>query len=146
MQFIEPSTPEDFANYYEMRWQILRAPLGLPRGSEKDSLEEVSYHLIAKDADDTFVGVAKFKPFSDTVAQISHIAVDESRRAQGVGRKLVERLEQEAQSRGYLEVFLTARDYNIPYFEKLGYKLGDEEVENNPLPDIKIFKMHKVLG
>lgn len=146
MKIIQPETSEDFEKYYLMRWQILRQPLGLPRGSEKDAFEDVSFHIIACDDGGDFLGVAKLKPYSEALGQISHVAVSESSRGQGVGKNLIKHLELEARRRGLKGVFLTAREYNIPYFAKLGFSLGEEEIENNPLPDIKIFKMKKPLS
>lgn len=143
MKIIEPAL-EELDKYFEMRWRILREPLGLPRGSERDSLEDVSVHAVAIDDAGEYLGVAKYKPYSEKVAQISHVAVEESCRGKGVGRKLVHYLEGRARNHNYTDVFLTAREYNIPYFEKLGYVLGKEPKEN-PLPNIKIFEMHKSL-
>lgn len=141
MKISEPKTEEELEEYFEFRWKMLRAPFGLERGSEKDQLEDVSYHIAARSDDGELIGVAKYKPYSESVAQISHIAVDESCRGQGLGKQMVAYLERVAKERSYQEVFLTAREYNIPYFEKLGYELGEEA--ESPLPDVKIFKMHK---
>ena len=143
MKFVQPKSPSDLEQYFEFRWRILRAPLGMPRGSEQDDLENVSFHLMVKTDEDEIVGVAKFKPYSDTAVQISHVAVAETSRGGGIGCRMLEFLEREAKARNFAEVFLTAREHNIPYFAKFGYALGAEA--ESPLPDIKIFKMHKTL-
>ena len=45
MQIIrEPNSPKEWEEYYQLRWQILRAPLQLDKGSEKDDLEGSSIH------------------------------------------------------------------------------------------------------
>ena len=143
MNFSSPITDKDFEDYFEFRWRILRQPQGLPKGSERDHLEDISFHLMVRSPDGKILGVSKFKPHSDSIAQISHVAVDESCRGTGIGSKMVQFLEDEARKQSYKEVFLTAREYNIPYFAKLGYILGDEH--ESPLPEIRIFKMHKLL-
>ena len=44
MQVIEPKSDQEWAKYYQLRWKLLRKPLGFDRGSEKDDLEDVSIH------------------------------------------------------------------------------------------------------
>ena len=43
---IEPQTPEEFKQYYGLRYKILRKPWGQPKGSERDNNDEISYHRI----------------------------------------------------------------------------------------------------
>ncbi len=144
LKIAQPSNQTELDNYFDLRWRILRQPLGMPKGSEKDQVEEISHHLCAYAEDGRLMGVAKFKPITKLLAQVSHVAVEERDRGQGVGSALVKNLEQELIAQGYKEAFLTAREINIPYFEKLGYELGEETV--SPLPRIKLFKMHKALS
>ena len=42
-----PKTKRDFEKYYFTRWKILRKPFGMPYGSEKDNLENNSFHIMA---------------------------------------------------------------------------------------------------
>ena len=40
----EPQNSSEFNEYYNLRWQILRQPLGQEIDSIKDELENKSYH------------------------------------------------------------------------------------------------------
>ncbi len=115
MKLQEPQTEVEFESYYDLRWRILREPLGLPRGSEKDHLEDQSFHLSAQTEEGKIVGVAKFKPSTPKIVQISHIAVEDSMQGKGVGKMLIAALEKEARQRGCTETFLTARIYSSQY-------------------------------
>ena len=42
----KPETLQEFEEYYSLRWKILRKPLGESMGSEKDNLENDSFHLM----------------------------------------------------------------------------------------------------
>ncbi len=44
-----PASPSDWDTYFDLRWRILRAPWGQPRGSERDSAEESAFHLLLLD-------------------------------------------------------------------------------------------------
>ena len=46
---IEPQTPEEFKQYYSLRYEILRKPWGQPKGSERDEGEEASIHRMIID-------------------------------------------------------------------------------------------------
>ena len=48
MQIINPQSTEELKAYYQLRWEILREPLGFEQGSEKDNLEDVSIHRVIK--------------------------------------------------------------------------------------------------
>ena len=56
---VEAVSPEQLEHYYDLRWRILRAPWKQPRGSEKDILEEDSYHLMVVDAKQRVIGVGR---------------------------------------------------------------------------------------
>ena len=45
-----PGSPSDWDVYFDLRWRILRAPWGKPRGSERDSSEESAFHLLLLDS------------------------------------------------------------------------------------------------
>lgn len=47
-QVSTPQSSEDWQAYYQLRWQVLRAPWGEPRGSEQDDMEQDSEHRFIK--------------------------------------------------------------------------------------------------
>lgn len=143
MFLIEPKTEAELEEYFEFRWKYLRSPLGMPRGSERDGLEDVSYHLTARCEDGELIAAAKFKPISKEVAQIAQVAVAEELRQQGIGSKLVEHLESKAKARGFKEILIVARDYNVEFFSKLGYQLGKKE--ESPRTGLMVVEMSKRL-
>ena len=44
---IEPQTPEEFKQYYNLRFEILRKPWGQPKSSERDNDDEITGDTIA---------------------------------------------------------------------------------------------------
>ena len=44
----EPSSSLEWDAYYKIRWEILRKPLGLKKGSERDDLENKAIHRLIK--------------------------------------------------------------------------------------------------
>ena len=51
LQIRSPETPEEFEQYYHIRWKTLREPWGEPVGSERDSWKQaISFLVGAKDS------------------------------------------------------------------------------------------------
>ena len=72
----EPKTKEEFEQYYDLRWKILRQPWNQPRGSEKDEKENESIHIMLIH-NDKVIGCGRGHFNSPTEAQIRYMAVEE---------------------------------------------------------------------
>ena len=122
MSVVEPSTPEQFEQYYDLRWRILRAPWRQPRGSEKDELENDSIHLMVSDNDNRVIGVGRLHLNSPKQAQIRFMAVETDYQREGIGSKLLLALEEKAKSLGAEEIIFEARANIAGFYKRFGYK------------------------
>ena len=95
----------------------------MPRGSEKDELEESAIHLTARTESGEIVGVGRIHRTADGDAQIRYMATADSYRGLGVGRMIVERLEQSAREYGAGRVVINARENALPFYAALGYTI-----------------------
>jgi ribosomal protein S18 acetylase RimI-like enzyme len=109
----------------DLRYRVLRAPLGMPEGSEWYEHEEDCLHLVAGDGE-RVVACVVFHPTAPRSGRLLQMAVDEPYQAAGLGRRLVRRLETELAARGFTEVYLHARDHAIGFYERLGYRAEGE--------------------
>jgi GNAT superfamily N-acetyltransferase len=72
------------------------------------------------------------------------VAVESNLQGLGYGRKIMTALEKEAVDLGYRKLILHARDYALPFYEKLGYTLVGPSYK---LFDVlQHFEMFKVLA
>lgn len=79
-------------------------------------------HVIAFDVQGVVVG-GLFAETQFAWLKVSIMAVAESARGRGIGRRLLERAEQEAMGRGCRYVFLDTMSYQAPgFYRKLGYQ------------------------
>jgi GNAT superfamily N-acetyltransferase len=118
-----PSTKEEFKAYYAFRYHILREPLGLPRGTEKDDYEPIAQHFMAvDDATGQIVAVIKLFENHPCDSRFSHLAVREEYQNQGLGKKMVELVEGKARERGWKCIGAFTNLSAVPFLEKLGYK------------------------
>jgi predicted GNAT family N-acyltransferase len=123
MEVRSPRTPEEFDRYYDLRWRVLRAPWGSPRGSERDELEESATHAMIVDVDGNALAAGRLHLNSREEAQIRYMAVAKSDRGRGLGRRIVEYLEAAARSAGATNVVLNARDEVLGFYTALGYEV-----------------------
>ena len=42
-----PESKEEFEEYFDFRWESLRKPISLARGSEQDEFEDTAFHIAA---------------------------------------------------------------------------------------------------
>jgi len=142
-KIVAPQTPQEFERYYHLRWQILRQPWDQPPGSEKDQLEQTSFHIMAV-ADNQIIGVGRLHTVGDKVFQIRYMAVDERFRNIGVGTAVLEAIEKQAVFLGATKIVLDAREKAIGFYEKKGYRITAPS--HTLFGVIKHFKMEKSIG
>jgi N-acetylglutamate synthase-like GNAT family acetyltransferase len=140
-----PTTREDFRAYYALRYKVLREPWGHPKGTEKDDYEPISEHLMAVDErTGEVLGVIKLYEKAPGVGDFSHLAVAPEHQHKGIGRFLMEAVENRARQRGFKTLGAMSRVTATAYFERHGY-----HVAGMPSPHLGIVHvvwMEKDLG
>lgn len=119
----EPETPEEWEEYFDLRWRILRAPWDQPRGSEKDEFDDVADHVAVWDEERRLLGVGRLHLNNEKEAQIRYMATEEDSRGLGIGRVIIEKLEQLARARGVERIVLNARDNVVGFYQHFGYSI-----------------------
>ncbi|MDH5777314.1 MAG: GNAT family N-acetyltransferase [Gammaproteobacteria bacterium] len=117
----EPFSYDQFQQYYDLRWRILRAPWKQPRGTEKDQREDDSYHVMVIDTDQTVIGVGRLHLNSPEQAQIRFMAVETQLQRQGIGKMLLFALEKKAREWGASEIIFDARANIAGFYKRYGY-------------------------
>jgi len=132
-----PTTREHFKAYYALRYKVLREPGGHPKGTEKDDYEPISDHFMAVNDADEIVGVAKLYEKTTEMGHLSHLAVAPEYQHQGIGRMLLEAVEQHAREKAYTSLGAMSRVTATAYFEKFGFHIAE-------LPGIHLGTIHLV--
>ncbi|WP_300660599.1 GNAT family N-acetyltransferase [Fluviicola sp.] len=138
-----PKTQQEWDSYYDLRYRILREPLGKERGSERNEGDETATHF-ALFENKELIAVARLDRVDETTCQARFVAVEAHLQGQGYGKKIMITLENEAVALGYRKLVLHARDYALPFYEKLGYTLVGPSYK---LFDVlQHFEMFKILA
>ncbi|MDH5393873.1 MAG: GNAT family N-acetyltransferase [Gammaproteobacteria bacterium] len=137
-----PERPQEWRDYFELRWKILRQPWQQPRGSEKDELEDSSIHRIAL-YKNRLVAVARMHFTDEAKAQIRYMAVDADFRHRGIGVKLLASLELAAKQNNIGHIELNAREGAVKFYQSRHYIVI--KPADTLFNQIKHFKMEKKL-
>lgn len=134
LHFIDPAHPL-YAGELELRFRVLREPLGRPRESVRFPFEDRSVHLVAQvPAGGPVVGCVLFHPEDARGGRLFQMAVTPALQGRGLGVRLVRAMEAELVRRGYGEVHLHARAHVVPFYERLGYAVHGEPFEEVGVP------------
>ncbi|MDP3881726.1 MAG: GNAT family N-acetyltransferase [Nanoarchaeota archaeon] len=125
MKIRPPSTMHEYAEYYEKRWALLRKPWSEPRGSEKDNLEQESYHVIAIE-ESNIIGGGRIHFNSASEAQVRYMFVLPEHQGRGIGKEILSALESYALSQKAKVIKLNSRENAIPFYERQGYQVSGE--------------------
>ncbi len=129
MLITSPKTTSEFEQYFHLRWRLLRKPWGEAKGSEQDETDKTHtddcYHVMAME-NNIVCGVARLEFISTDQSQLRYMAVDEDYQNKGIGRLMIEHVENIARQHNRSELFLNARENAVGFYEKLGYSVSEK--------------------
>lgn len=115
---------QELEDMFYQRWLVLRSPLGMERGSERDSHEDTAFHLVAM-YDRTIIASARLRELSPELGSISYVAVLPEFQNQGIGTKLIQNLITKAQDKNIKTLRLMSRINACKFYHKLGFSEQD---------------------
>ena len=145
MKIIEPTTPEEFKKYYDLRYEMLRKPWGQLPGSERDEEEETSIHrMIIDNKTGNALAVGRLQFNSTHEAQIRFMAVADDLQGKGLGSQIISALENVARRKGIQRIILSAREKALQFYKNNSYEI----IEKTHLlfGEIQHWLMSKELG
>ena len=123
-----------------LRARILRHPLGKELSSADVCGEEAQWHIGCFDGRH-LVGCVVAKPLpGGKGAKLRQMAVDPQYQGQGIGRQLLQYVEQFLGAQGITDLELSARQTAIGFYEKLGFFVEGELYLEQGIEHIKMRK------
>jgi len=127
MKYVFYSPGEDLTQALAVRYAVFVEEQGFSADTERDDIDAGAHHLLALDRGR---GVATGRLFPDPDKPgtyiIGRVAVLREYRGTGLGRRIMEAMEQKAKELGASRVTLGAQLQAKPFYEKNGYRpLGD---------------------
>ena len=123
-----------------LRNRLLREPIGLVYSDQDLEDEKHSVHVAYFADNGDVIGACFYLPYADDTIKLRQMAVDSTIQKQGVGRKLIAFVQEEAQSAGYNKIYLHARKEALGFYKKLGFKVIGEEFIEVGIPHYEMLK------
>lgn len=123
----------------DLRYSVLREPLGLTYTAQQLEEEKDEIHIIAR-VNDKIIGVLLLKIIDDKTLKMRQVAVDVNWQNKGIGRQLVEYGESYARKNKYAIIELHARDTAKNFYIKMQYRIIGDIFEEVGIPHFKMIK------
>lgn len=137
-----PANIEEWEQYYDLRFKVLREPWGQLKGSEVLNDEEQAEHAMVIDSDnEKIVGVARLQTNTPLQGQVRCVAVSSAVQGRGIGKLLMNHLENVAQNKGFKEIILDARENAVKFYLSIGYEIiAESYLLFGEIPHFKMIK------
>jgi predicted GNAT family N-acyltransferase len=124
-----PADPTVVEAIRALRHDVFIVEQGVPEAIEQDGRDDSALHLLARCQGDA-VGTLRLLFHDHARASIGRVAVVPSCRRRGIARALMERIHEEARTRGIAVLALHAQAPVVAFYERLGYRvIGSEFIE-----------------
>lgn len=121
-----PQTETEWKLYNQLRYRVLRQPWNQPEGSEILDDDAEAIHAMILTPDVQVIGACRLHFPDPKTAQIRTMAVHPDWQGKGLGRFLVEYMEDKAREAGAANLVLEARQNAVKFYESLGYQITKE--------------------
>ncbi|MES2520450.1 MAG: GNAT family N-acetyltransferase [Bacteroidota bacterium] len=122
-----PETAQEWEQYYNLRFTVLREPWGQLKGSEVLKDEDQADHAMVIDSESNIVvGVARMQINTPTQGQVRCVAVSPNVQGKGVGKLLMNYLENLAREKSIKEIILDARENALKFYKSIGYEIYED--------------------
>jgi N-acetylglutamate synthase-like GNAT family acetyltransferase len=117
---IRVAAASELERLFEQRWRVLRAPLGMERGTERDAGDDQSLHLIAVQ-EQTVIGGARLRVLSSELGSLAYVFVLPDYQRQGIGTQLIQAAIEQAISLNLSQLRVMTRLTAQSFYERLGF-------------------------
>lgn len=124
---------KEYRQMVDLRYQILRKPLGLAF-LEEDLAAEKHDILLGCFEDDNLEACCILTQTDPKTVRLRQMAVSSGLQGKGIGRVLMTFAENIARDHGYKRLTMHARKSALGFYEKHGYNVCSEEFEEVTIP------------
>lgn len=120
------STAEELKAIIDLRDKILRQPWSQPRETATDELEETSINAFIADENGQVIACGRLQENANKVGQIRYMAVDSAYQGKGLGKLIVQFLEDKAKEKKLIKIELQARENAVHFYKANHYSVKEK--------------------
>jgi GNAT superfamily N-acetyltransferase len=135
------NSPE-YEKMVDLRRKVLRIPLGLDFSNEDLNKDIHSYLFGCFNDKKEIIGCCTVDNCPDNISfKLRQMAVDPLYQSKGIGRALINFVEIFAKGKKINRINLHARKNAVPFYQKSGYNVYDDEFTEVNIPHLKMEKI-----
>lgn len=138
IKLIDANSPE-YQGVWQVREHMLRKPLGMSLRNENIDWDREAL-IFAALHNELVIGCVLLTRIDEQTAKLRAMAVCDAWQGKGVGRLLVNALEETALQNGYKKIALHARKVALDFYKKLDYAIIGNEFTEVGIPHYKMEK------
>ncbi len=119
-----------------LRYQVFVVEQSVPEEMEWDEFDEVALHAVVT-ADNQTIGTGRLI-INGHIAKIGRMAVQSSRRNQGIGKSILNALIQTAKEKGAQECILHAQTHAIAFYAKADFEPHGPIFDEAGIPHVEM--------
>lgn len=127
-KILQPTSPDQWENYYQLRFLVLRKPWNQAPGTERVNDDDEAYHGAIFGEDGKALAVARVSLVSEQQAQIRFMAVDPKYQGKGLGKAVLKFVENLG-TKNYptiTQFCLQARENAVPFYLSNNYRVQEK--------------------
>lgn len=133
MQVKIVTNDQELQDAYSIRSKVFIEEQNVPAEEEIDEHEACAAHFVLYDASGAAIAAGRFRVL-EGIGKVERICVVKEQRGTGVGKLLMDRIEEYAHDQGISNLKLNAQTQAIPFYAKLGYEIVSEEFLDAGIP------------
>jgi len=130
---------DDYQKMVDLRYEILRKPLGLAF-SEDELEKEKEDILIGAFDDEKLLACCLITREKGNTCRLRQMAVQNNMQGKGIGATMMNVAENVARDRGFRTMSMHARKSAIGFYENLGYRVDGDEFQEVTIPHFVMLK------
>ena len=128
MNVFEVTTQEDLQREFDIRLKVFVEEQQVPQEEEIDSYDHLGgecHHFLVTTDENKAIGTGRIR-LIEGVGKIQRVAVLEEYRSHGIGKIIIQALEEKAKELGASKVKLDGQVQAQGFYEKLGYEVKSD--------------------
>lgn len=121
----ESQSDKELQAIIDLRYKVLRRPWNQPADTASDGLEAESVNAFIEDGAGNMLACGRLQENANKVGQIRYMAVADSVRGKGLGKRILSFLEQKARQKGLVKIELQARENSLSFYQGNGYTVRE---------------------
>ena len=123
---IQAQTVKDLKNILQLRYDVLRQPWNQSIETATDDLEDSSVNAFIEDENGNAIACGRLQENENKIGQIRFMAVSQAHQGKGLGKLILQFLEEKAKEKKIVEIQLQARENALDFYKSCNYIIKEK--------------------